>query len=520
MSKSVILNEGLLKHTINTYSSGGYTLLIRNNKSGDMENIPFSSVSPDLAGYPTLDGTQTFTGLNTFNNSVTFANGISIVGGSYAVAATAPTLTASRSIVYPDASGTIALTSDLTAYVPKTRNITINGTTYDLSTDRTWTIVSMIYPSAGIAVSTGTAWGTSITDNSTNWNTAYTNRITSLTTTGSSGAATLTTNTLNIPNYTLSGLGGQAQLNGTGFVKASGTTISYDNSTYLTGITSGQVTTALGFTPYNSTNPSGYITSSSLSSYLPLSGGTMSGTLTLASISGTDQMVENNYGAYLHLGGWGVARTAATAVLVNTAYMADSATSAGYLTGPAATNGSDGWFRSSGSTGWYNSTYTGGIFCQDTSWVRVYNGFGFYVPNQILATSDITAYYSDERLKERKGNITNALEKIKSLDAFYYVNNELAQANGFDNTELQVGFSAQQVKKVLPEIIKRAPFDTEVGEDGIQYSKSGEEYMTLDYGKLTPLIVAAMKEQQSLIDKQQEQIDDLYRQIQFLVENR
>ena len=31
---------------------------------------------------------------------------------------------------------------------------------------------------------------------------------------------------------------------------------------YITGITSGMVTTALGYTPYNSTNPSGYITSS------------------------------------------------------------------------------------------------------------------------------------------------------------------------------------------------------------------------------------------------------------------
>jgi hypothetical protein len=33
---------------------------------------------------------------------------------------------------------------------------------------------AMVYPGAGIAVSTGSAWGTSITDNSTNWNTAYT----------------------------------------------------------------------------------------------------------------------------------------------------------------------------------------------------------------------------------------------------------------------------------------------------------------------------------------------------------
>jgi hypothetical protein len=63
-----------------------------------------------------------------------------------------------------------------------------------------------------------------------------------------------------------------------------GTTLaSADLPTYTGTITSSQVTTALGFTPYNSTNPSGYITSSALSSYLPLSGGTLTGVLTLGS---------------------------------------------------------------------------------------------------------------------------------------------------------------------------------------------------------------------------------------------
>jgi len=51
-----------------------------------------------------------------------------------------------------------------------------------------------------------------------------------------------------------------------------------DLPTYTGTLTSSQVTTALGYTPYNSTNPNGYITSSSLSSYLPLSGGTVTGT--------------------------------------------------------------------------------------------------------------------------------------------------------------------------------------------------------------------------------------------------
>lgn len=39
-------------------------------------------------------------------------------------------------------------------------------------------------------------------------------------------------------------------------------------SGYISGITSGDVTTALGFTPYDSTNPAGYITSSALTGYL------------------------------------------------------------------------------------------------------------------------------------------------------------------------------------------------------------------------------------------------------------
>lgn len=86
-----------------------------------------------------------------------------------------------------------------------------------------------------------------LTDNSTNWDTAYTNRITSLTTTGSSGSATLVSNTLNIPTYTLAGLGGQplatnlTSLAGLTYASASfvkmtaAGTFSLDTATYLTG---------------------------------------------------------------------------------------------------------------------------------------------------------------------------------------------------------------------------------------------------------------------------------------------
>ena len=68
-----------------------------------------------------------------------------------------------------------------------------------------------------------------------------------------------------------------------------------------------------------------YAAASHTHDYVPLAGGTMSGTLTLKDISGVSQTVPNSYGAYLHLGTWGDGRTAAGAVLVNTAYRADYA---------------------------------------------------------------------------------------------------------------------------------------------------------------------------------------------------
>jgi len=88
----------------------------------------------------------------------------------------------------------------------------------------------------------------------------------------------------------------QNALNGTGFVKISGTTISYDNSTYylasnpnsyISGITSLMVTTALGYTPYNATNPNGYISGNqSITLSGDVSGsGTTAITTTLATIT-------------------------------------------------------------------------------------------------------------------------------------------------------------------------------------------------------------------------------------------
>ena len=139
-------------------------------------------------------------------------------------------------IVSTDAQGRVtALTSIL--ITPDANSLT--GTTLSSS------VVTSSLTTVG-TIGTGTWQGTAITDahisSSSNWNTAYTNRITSLTTTGSSGAATLSSNTLNIPTYTLAGLGGLSStlaasniFVGNGSNIATGVTMSGDTTIANTG---------------------------------------------------------------------------------------------------------------------------------------------------------------------------------------------------------------------------------------------------------------------------------------------
>ena len=195
-------NGSILMNT--TSSSGG---LIFQNTSSSNKLWDFSSYGNDINFNESSVPTPVMTlqaGGNVGIKQVSPAYLLDVNGTFHATGAAVFGSTLSDGVnVYtlPSSTGTLALTSALSGYVPTSRTLTINGTTYDLSANRSWTINSMVYPSAGIAVSTGSAWGTSITDNSANWNTAYTNRITSLTTTGTSGAATLIANVLNIPNY-------------------------------------------------------------------------------------------------------------------------------------------------------------------------------------------------------------------------------------------------------------------------------------------------------------------------------
>jgi hypothetical protein len=127
--------------------------------------------------------------------------------------------------------------------------------------------------------------------------------------------------------------------------------------------------------------------------------------------------------------------------------------------------------------------------------------FGLTAAGEMRAQYNVIAYYSDDRLKTKVRNLDNALSKVCSLNGFIYVENEKAKELGYDSNKEQVGLSAQEVQNVLPQAVRLAPVDCEIDEDGNDKSISGEDYLTLDYAKVVPLLVEAIKELKSEIEE-------------------
>ena len=118
---------------------------------------------------------------------------------------------------------------------------------------------------------------------------------------------------------------------------------------------------------------------------------------------------------------------------------------------------------------------------------------------EIRATNNITAYYSDKRLKENIQLIANPLEKISKISGVTYNSNDIAASFGYTDKTTQVGVLAQEIQEVLPMAVKHAPFDIGL-EDGMEFSKSGEHYLTVQYEKIIPLLIEAIKELKSEVE--------------------
>lgn len=136
------------------------------------------------------------------------------------------------------------------------------------------------------------------------------------------------------------------------------------------------------------------------------------------------------------------------------------------------------------------------------------------VGGNFTAVGSVTQNASDRRLKTNLRVIDNAVDKVKSLTGYNFDWLDDVSEKGFypDHAKNDTGLIAQDVEKVVPQAVYPAPFDslfnTEEGEPDL-VSKSGENYLTVQYDKLVPLLVESIKELSENINNLEQQIAEL-----------
>lgn len=113
---------------------------------------------------------------------------------------------------------------------------------------------------------------------------------------------------------------------------------------------------------------------------------------------------------------------------------------------------------------------------------------GDIIANSIAGSSDI-------RYKTNIRPVENALDKVKSLRGVYFNWDLIAFPNKEFTDKTEIGFIAQEVEKVVPEVVTK--------------DKTPEEYRSVKYDKVVALLVEAIKEQQKQIDSLTIKVDKL-----------
>lgn len=209
-------------------------------------------------------------------------------------------------------------------------------------------------------------------------------------------------------------------------------------------LTSTMVTSALGYTPYNATNPNGFITSSgsitgssgsctgnaaTATTATNLSGGTVSGTT--GTFTGSVTISSNNAS-----GGGLILSDDGDIVDLNDGYAS---------------------MRFSSGVRVYSGNKTGGAVITLSS------------SGSITATGDITAY-SDARLKTDIETITGALDRLRKLRGVTFTRRDTGSRG--------IGLVAQELAPIVPEAVM-------AHDDGL---------LSVAYGNLVGVLIEAVKD--------------------------
>jgi len=126
-------------------------------------------------------------------------------------------------------------------------------------------------------------------------------------------------------------------------------------------------------------------------------------------------------------------------------------------------------------------TATRDIYCRDLQLTQ-----DIYCRN-LNATGDVTSEYtSDARLKNVLEKIDIGLDFVRNVDPVKYTWTDEAKKLFNKKEEIEIGLLAQEVEKYFPEIVKK---------------KASTEFLSLDYQKITVILLAALKQMDNRIQE-------------------
>lgn len=127
-------------------------------------------------------------------------------------------------------------------------------------------------------------------------------------------------------------------------------------------------------------------------------------------------------------------------------------------------------------------------------------GVGFFHPDGSYHEG------SDERLKQDIRPLPDALSRVMQLQP-----SEYRMRFNNPNGHKSIGFIAQDMQKVFPELVSTV-------DGNLAGYQEIPQLHTVNYGQLSVVAIKAIQEQQALIQKQQQQIDDLLLEMKNLKE--